>query len=131
MAHVIDLVAAKEIGERFPLGLRVKDRDGRTGVVVGYHDGKVVVEELLEEAGREPILRQTPIEPDYLAPDDRAPQHIAPVHPRPSRYELLAAVEGALLQAARLPTASMEGQETRARTVLALAQARAVLESGR
>ena len=44
MVHVIE-VAAKEIGERFPLGLPVKDRDGRTGVVVGYGGPKVLVQE--------------------------------------------------------------------------------------
>lgn len=105
-----------ELAQRFPLGLPVRDRNGRTGVVVGYTDRDVLVEETIAEEGREPILRQTPIAPEY----------IAPVYPRPSRYELLAALDGRVLQLARLPT-TVGDQEAIARTILALAQARALL----
>lgn len=101
--------------ERYPLGLPVRDKDGRTGVVVGYRDGKVLVQETGVPSTETP------------PPVPLASEHIAPVHPRPSRYELLAMIEGNMLRVSRSVPATLEGQEAIARSILALAQARALL----
>lgn len=101
--------------ERYPLGLPVRDKDGRTGVVVGYREGKVLV----QETG-------VPTAEDRPSAVAIAPEHLAPVHPRPSRYELLAAVEEAILRVARDRPVSGT-VESQARAVLTLAQARALL----
>jgi hypothetical protein len=102
--------------EAFPIGLPVKDKDGRTGVVVGHRDGKVLV--------RETGVPTTEDHPPAVA---LAPEDIAPIHPRPTRYELLAAVEERLMRAALSIPKTLDGQETIARSILTLAQARALL----
>lgn len=94
------------LSDAFPIGLPVRDKDGRAGVVVGYREGKVLV--------RETGVPSTETPP----PVALAPEYIAPVHPRPSRYVMLASIEEAIVNAAR------RGDGT---CVLALAQARALL----
>lgn len=110
MAALKDLLVTTEppahLAERFPLGLPVRDIEGRSGLVVGYRAEKVLVRET--GVPRAEVLPPTALDPEYLAPANQ----------RPHRHELLAAVERALLGAAARGDAD---------SVRTLAQARALL----
>jgi len=93
----------------FPLHSKVRDMLGKVGVVVGYEDGKLLV-----------LQTGTP-ETGDLVPLPIAPKHLSRVPVRVELSDLLAAVEQAIVRAAKSGMAD---------GVLQLAQAREIIGRG-
>ena len=120
------------LADQYPIGSHVTFVEGLTFVVQGYDDVGLLDRLVIKQSGAPNTgdFTEACVPPEFVRVISPQQEAALPVHPRPTRHELLAAVEDRLLSVCKAIPHAGVGHEEIARTILVLAQARAVLLEG-
>lgn len=118
------------LADRYPIGSRVTFVEGLTFVVQGYDDVGLLDRLVIKQSGvpNTGDFTEACVPPELVKVISPQREAALPVHPRPTRHELLAALDDLLLQVIRgTPVPTMEALDLKVRVILTLTQARSQL----